>query len=201
MLLPRPLTTIGDAAVHLIRTAMNEHSATASGIFVSGRIFRSSTALGTYDFRNARAQSYLFRVVSVVEAYADAALESKFRSVVPPSSSAAIRLLESHLLRATLSWDARKRSFAEHHALPLGDAKLGFPQWSKLDGMIEVRNSIAHGLGSLTRLQRQNPTRTAARCSQVGVRIHAGEVVVDSVSLQSAAQVAEDFVRWLDAKL
>lgn len=166
-----------------------------------GRIFRSSTALGTYELGNARAQAYFFRIVAILEAYTDAALEAMFRGVVRVSSPAAIRLLESHLLDATQRWEGRKKSFAEHHSMPLGDMTVGFPQWSKLDGMIEVRNSIAHGLGSLTRQQRQNPTRTAGRCSQVGVRIEAGEVLVDRASLDKAAQVADDFVRWLDPKL
>lgn len=200
-LLPKPLTTIGDAAVLLTRTAIYEYQSSPPVLLAFGRIFRSSTALGTYELGNARAQAYLFRIVAIAEAYTDAALEAKFRGVVPASSPAAIRLLETHLLDATQRWEARKKSFAEHHALPLGDMTVGFPGWSKLDGMIEVRNSIAHGLGSLTRQQRQNPMRTAAKCSQIGVRIDAGEVLVDNASLSTAAQVAEDFVRWLDPKL
>lgn len=200
-LLPRPLTTIGDAAILLTRTAMYEYQSSAPVLLAFGRIFRSSTALGTYELGNARAQAYFFRIVTIVEAYTDAALEAMFRGVVPATSPAAIRLLEAHLLDATQRWEARKKSFAEHHALPLGDVAVGFPGWSKLDGMIEVRNSIAHGLGSLTRQQRQSPMRTAARCSQVGVRIDAAEVLVDDVSLGTAARVAEDFVRWLDPNL
>lgn len=200
-LLPKPLTTIGDAAVLLTRTSIYEYQSSPPVLLAFGRIFRSSTALGTYELGNARAQAYLFRIVAIVEAYTDAALEAMFRGVVPASSPAAIRLLETHLLDATRRWEERKKSFAEHHALPLGDMTVGFPGWSKLDGMIEVRNSIAHGLGSLTRQQRQNPMRTAAKCSQIGVRIDAGEVLVDNVSLSTAAQVAEDFVRWLDPKL
>lgn len=200
-LLPKPLTTIGDAAILLIRTALYEYDSSPPLSLASGRIFKSSTALGTYELGNARAQGYYFRIVAIVEAYTDAALEALFRGVVPESSPAAIRLLQSHLLDATQRWEGRKRSFAEHHAMPLGDVKVGFPQWSKLDGMIEVRNSIAHGLGSLTRQQRQNPTRTAARCAQVGVRIEAGEILVDRASLDNAAHIADDFVRWLDPKL
>lgn len=199
--LAKPLTTIGEAAVLLTRTAVYEYDSTAPALLAFGRIYRSSTALGTYEVGNARAQAYFFRIVAIVEAYTDAALEVMFRRVVPASSAAALRLLEAHLLDATQRWEARKKSFAKYHSLPLGDTRVGFPQWSKLDGMIEVRNSVAHGLGSLTRQQRQNPTRTAARCSQVGVRIEAGEVQVDRASLDGAAQVAEAFVRWLDPKL
>ncbi|MBA3652575.1 MAG: hypothetical protein H0W70_00090 [Actinobacteria bacterium] len=201
MLLPKPLTTIGDAAVLLTRTALYEYHSTPALLLTFGRIFRSSTALGTYELGNARAQAYFFRIVAVVDAYTDAALEAMFRGVVPPSSPAAVRLLESHLLDATQRWESRKRSFADHHSLSLGDAANGFPQWSKLDGMIEVRNSIAHGLGSLTRQQRQHATRTAGRCKQVGVRIEAGEVIVDNPSLVTAGDVAEDFIRWLDQKI
>lgn len=200
-LLPKPLTTIGDAAILLTRTAVYEYRSSPPVLMAFGRIFKSSTALGTYELGNARAQGYFFRVVAIVEAYTDAALEAMFRRVVPASSAAATRLLETHLLDAAQRWETRKKSFSEHHSLPLGDAAVGFPGWSKLDGMIEVRNTIAHGLGSLTRQQRQNPLRTAARCAQVGVRIDAGQVIVDNVSLGAAAQVAEDFVRWLDPKL
>jgi hypothetical protein len=200
-LLPRPMTTIGDAAVLLIRTALFEYRSSPPALLVFGRIFRTSTALGTYEVGNARAQAYFLRVVAIVEAYTDAALEAMFSRVVPASSPAAMRLLESHLVDATQRWDSRKRSFADHHSLSLGDAGAGFPQWSKLNGMIEARNSIAHGLGSLSRQQRQNPGRAAARCAQIGVRIEAGELVVNSASLDAAAQVGHDFVRWLDARI
>lgn len=200
-LLPKPLSTIGDAAVLLVRSAIYEHDTSPPALLAFGRIFRTTTALGTYEIGNARAQAYFLRVVSIVEAYTDAALEMMFRRVVPSSSAAAVRLLESHMLEATQRWDARKKSFAEHHALLLSDASSGFPQWSKLDGMIEVRNAVAHGLGSLTRQQRRHATRTAGRCSQVGVRIEAGEVIVDHASLTTAAGVAEAFVTWLDDRI
>lgn len=197
----RPLTTIGDAAVFLTHSALYEHQSAMPVLLGSGRVFRTTTALGTYDVRNARAQAYFFRIVSILEAFTDAALEHMFRNILPTSSEAAIRLLESHLLDATQRWETRKKSFAEHHSLPLSDAAVGFPRWSQLDGMIEVRNSVAHGLGSLTRQQRQNPRRAAARCSQVGVQVWAGELLIDRTSLEKAAEVAEEFIRWLDAKL
>jgi hypothetical protein len=200
-LLPKPLTTIGDAAVLLIHATLNEYNLTSPDLVTFGRIARSSTALGTYEITNARTQAHYFRVVSIVESYTDAALEGMFKCVVPAASSAAIRLLEEHLIGATQRWESRKRSFADHHGIALGDSHSGFPQWAKLSGMIEVRNSIAHGLGSLTRQQRQHARRTASSCRQAGVRIEAGEVVVDLVGLTTAAQVAEDFVRWLDAQL
>lgn len=199
--LPKPLSTIGDAAIVLVKSAVYEYSTSPPALLAFGRIFRTSTALGTYEIGNARAQAYFFRIVSVVEAYTDAALEAMFRRVVPSSSAAAIQLLESHMLAATQRWESRKKSFAEHHSLSLGDATNGFPQWSKLDGMIEVRNSIAHGLGSLTRQQRQHATKTAGRCTQAGVRIEAGEVIVDQASVLRAAGVAEAFVRWLDGRV
>lgn len=197
----RPLTTIGDAAILLTRTALYEHVSTMPALLNSGRILRTTTALGTYDAYNARAQAYFFRIVSVLEAFTDSALEAMFRNVLPTSSQAAIRLLESHLLDATQGWEGRKKSFAEHHSLPLGDPTVGFGRWSQLNGMIEVRNSIAHGLGSLTRQQLQNPGRAAGRCAQVGVQLRAGELVIDRAGLEKAGEVAEDFIRWLDAKL
>lgn len=200
-LFARPLTSLGDAAILLTRSALLDYEATSPRLLGCGRISRSSTALGTLDLGNARAQACMFRIVTIVEAYTDAALELMFRSCVPASSLAALRLLDAHLLDATLTWSARKKSFLDHHALSLGDAKTGFPQWSRLDGMIEVRNAVAHGLGSLTRQQQQNAARSAARCSQIGVRIDAGEVLVTPANLGTAEEVAEDFVRWLDERL
>jgi hypothetical protein len=200
-LFARPLTSLGDAAILLMRSALLDYEATSPRLLGFGRISRSSTALGTLDLGDARAQACMFRIVTIVEAYTDAALELMFRGTVPANSPAALRLLDAHLLDAAQRWDARKKSFLDHHALSLGDAKTGFPQWSKLDGMIEVRNAIAHGLGSLTRQQRKNAARSAGRCSQIGVRIDAGEVIVSPASLRTATDVAENFVRWLDARL
>lgn len=200
-LLPKPLTTIGDAAVLLVRTALYEYSSSPPVLLAFGRIFRSSTALGTYEVGNSRTQAYYFRIVAIVEAYADAALDALFRGVVPASSPTATRLLEEHLLDATQRWESRKESFAAYHGVLFGDAHAGFPQWSKLNGMIEVRNSIAHGLGGLTRQQRRKAQRTESRCAQAGVRVEAGEVVVSHANLMAAAQIAENFILWLDAQL
>ena len=200
-LLPKPLTTIGDAAILLTRTAVYEFSSTPPVLLAFGRIFRSSTALGTYEVGNARTQAYFFRIVAILEAYTDAVLEAMFNNVIPASSPAAIRLLEGHLADATQGWDSRKRSFADHHGLHLGDNVHGFAKWSQILAMIEVRNSIAHGLGSLSRQQRRDPTRAAARCAQIGVRVEASEVIVSYVNLQQAAGLAEDYIKWLDAKI
>jgi hypothetical protein len=198
--IPKVLSPIGEAATAWIRTSREEYVVSPRPV-ATGRVLRSPTALGTYDIANSRAQSYFLRIVSIAEAYTDAALETMFHLVVPSTSVATVRLLELHLLDATQNWDGRKRSFMEHHGLSLGDRKEGFPDWSKFDGMIEVRNAIAHGLGTLTRQQRRNPLRTASRCSQIGVRIEGGEIVVRPENVSAAAAIGEAFVRWLDAKL
>ena len=120
------------------------------------------------------------------------------RQSIPPAAEVANSLLDAHLITASLRWDSRIESFREHLGLSFGDAAKGFPSWARLKGMIEVRNSIAHGLGGLTRIQRKNPIRTAGRCSQACVRIEAGELIVSEASLKAAVVVAEDFVEWLD---
>jgi hypothetical protein len=198
---PVPLTAIGDAALTWMWAAFREYEAATPALASYGRIRRSATALGTYEVRNARAQAYYFRVVAIVEAYADAALEGMFQHTVPAGSRVAEKLLEGHLRDATQRWEARNRSFAAYHDVRLGDPTEGFPRWAELQGMVQVRNSVAHGLGSLTRQQRENPTRVASSCAQAGVVIRSGEVIVTQDNLERAVRTAEDFVRWLDAKV
>ena len=200
-LIARPLTTIGDAAILHIRATMSEYQTTRPPLWTIGRISRSSTALGTCEIMNTRRQAYFLRVVTVLDAYIGAAHDLMLRQSIPPAAEVANSLLNAHLITASLRWESRIESFREHLGLSFGDAAKGFPSWARLKGMIEVRNSIAHGLGGLTRIQRKNPIRTAGRCSQAGVRIEAGELIVSEASLKAAVVVAEDFVEWLDDRL
>ncbi len=191
------LSLLGDGAISLLAGSVADYDAVSRVGPSSGRIFWARNALGAYDFNNARAQNYLFRCVSIIEAYTDAVLEAMFESVLVGSPAAASLLLEQHLQSATQSWGNRKRSFREHHELSLG----AFGQWSKVMALVDVRNAVAHGLGSMTRIQRLNPQGTIERLKLIGVRIEAAELLVDRTNVVIAADVASTYVRWLDAKL
>lgn len=159
-----------------------------------GRILRSTTALGEYDFKSASGQGCFLRMVSIVEVYVDIVCTTLFQESVPTTHDLIRRLVEDAELRASTTWNERKSAFSVYHKILLGE----FRRWSELDAVIEVRNSIAHGLGKLT--PRQRGSNVQSKMSQIGVIVSDGNIAIDEASLRQCRDICIEFVRYLDEK-
>jgi len=187
---PRALT---EAAVHYIHATYVDHRRAAAALPPThGRVLTSTTALGSYDAHAISQQACFFRMISVVEAYADTLSSELFRERAPTTHELVRRLMDAAERRGATTWEERRKTFAKYH----GFRHAQLARWSELDAGIEVRNAIAHGLGRLT--PRQRTASMAGKLGQIGVTLTSGCVVITDASLQRCRDVCVDFIRSLD---
>jgi hypothetical protein len=195
-LLPRPPSLLAEAASLLLRSTLYDHSTTVSRFPAIGRILSSPTALGHSDGEQARRQAAFLRMVSITEAYTDALSEQVLRRSVPTGSRSAELLLEEYLLKSAQTWSARKTAFVVHHQKPLTT----FPEWQYLSSSIDLRNSIAHGLGGLSNRQKQSALSTIRSIRKIGVEYVGGRFEIWSHHVYEIERRSRAYVLWLDAQ-
>jgi|ERR1700761_5879344 len=187
---------VTEAAISYIHTTyLDSAQPIAFNTPTRGRVLRSNTALGVYDSESARQQGCFLRMISIVEAYLDIISESLFHENVPTMHDLVRRLVEDAGLRASSTWNERKAAFSAYHKIQFGE----FSRWSELDAGIEVRNSIAHGLGRLT--HRQRGGNITSKLSQIGIVVQDGSVLISDANLMQCRDVCIDFINYLDGKL
>ncbi|WP_460626704.1 hypothetical protein [Intrasporangium mesophilum] len=133
--------------------------------------------------------------MSIVEAYVDSLSSDLFQTRTVDTDQMIRNLIKAAEEEAENTWDTRKTAFRDYHLVPLGDCS----SWSKIDAAIVVRNAIAHGLGSLTRRQRNRKDRQKVRDAKVGLTddvIH-----VDGTSLSMLLGAADSFIRDVDRRV
>jgi len=101
--------------------------------------------------------------------------------------------------RAEGTWNAHREAWLAWHDLRLVDA----PDYERLDGFVEARNAVMHGLGQLTRLQTQRDggRATAAKLRAVGIILNGKKLVILPTVLDTCAATARGFIEWLDAEI
>jgi hypothetical protein len=75
-----------------------------------------------------------------------------------------------------------------------------FPRHKELQGFIQARKSISHGLGSLTRRQLRNRAETAKELGDAGIDLRGDSVVIDASHVEACAEIVKAFVLWLDTR-
>jgi hypothetical protein len=138
-------------------------------------------------------ESTYLRFVSIAEAFTDVMIELLFGRAVPAPSALVSALIDEKLDRAG-RWDDR-RELLLLHDIRLSD----FVQWQQLDAGIEVRNTIAHGLGALTRRQVRD-AKLPAKLQSIHVRLESRRVILSEGNISELRNVCVDYVRWLDQK-
>jgi len=139
-------------------------------------------------------QATFLRLVSVTEATVDA-LGTELTNRDLRSIDAVIRLLilEKELAAAS-NWPSRRKSFKRHHKVDLQKCA----EHGRLEGAIEVRNAIAHGLGSLTTRQLHS-VETPKALAKVNVTVADGFVDLRAVHVHDCHSYLSAFLRSLDS--
>jgi hypothetical protein len=138
--------------------------------------------------------SSFMRLVTIAEAFTESVNAALFETRRPEASDVFSFLVEDHLL-AILSWPQRQESFRRYHFLSLGEC----PVWSRLDVGIEVRNSLAHGLGALTRRQ-QRDGKVAAKLKSARIAIEEGHLLLGPEHVRDCFDYCLAYVSWLDGQ-
>lgn len=154
----------------------------------------TTTALGPYDFGQVRAQSEYLRLVSIVEAFVDTCCNHLFDLKTQSHDLFVHNLTAAAADQAYQSWDAREKAFATYHNVRLRSCT----RYNEVEAAVQVRNAIAHGLGSLTRRQNKKHMRKMAT---VGITFRDRSLVIDASSLYLCVQSSVAFVTDLDVRI
>ncbi|WP_344064410.1 hypothetical protein [Terrabacter lapilli] len=112
-------------------------------------------------------------------------------AVDPAADPIRTMIWEEVAIDTTRTWEAQKQAFKKWHQIS--------PDWLQLEGLAEVRNAVAHGLGTLTRRQQRSHSSTMTKINRTGISIVNDEVVLEEQDLVSAARACRDLIHELDA--
>ena len=104
-------------------------------------------------------------------------------------------LWDGLLERGIDTWPQRARLWQSHFGVDMS----AFPQADPLDGFVDARNAIAHGLGTLTRKQLRKRSRHVGHLRHAGITLAGDDLVIDESDPKRCADVVKGFVTWLDA--
>jgi hypothetical protein len=156
------------------------------------RLGVAALAMVAHDPRAVSIQAVYARLISIAEAYTDIVIEGLFGREFPNPGPVLGKLIEDALDSSSLRWEDRKGAL-KLHAAPVSD----FQQWSQFDAAIDVRNSIMHGLGSLTRRQRKD-SKIVRKLGTLGISVQGGRLLVRGAHVSRCRELCVEYVRWLD---
>lgn len=186
---------ITEEAQRLIRATAADFSALTPPAPSSRGRHGGSSTFGLYDFDQVRNQSVYLRLVSIVEAYVDTCSSHLFDSRTS-GRDAFVRALVNEVRDASLrGWEERKAAFKTYHGVTLGECS----KWSDIDAAREVRNSIAHGLGTLTPRQQGGAVRR--KMGAVGIAFRGDQILIDRSAIDRCARSSVAFIQDIDRRL
>jgi hypothetical protein len=139
------------------------------------------------------SQDTILRLVAIAEEFSIGRLIDAIE-VTLPSDPIVSALWDAELDRSGDTWPKRTALWKKYKRVNVKE----FPQHTQLQGFIHARNSIAHGLGALTRRQLRNRTSTTQALRAANIRLHGDRLVIDSTHVEVCALVVKEFVGWLD---
>jgi hypothetical protein len=142
-----------------------------------------------------RSYDALTRLVAIAEEFSVSRFIEASEARLPDDPFVEL-LWDAELDRAGDTWPKRTAAWETYHAVKLSS----FPSHNALQGFIEARNAIAHGLGELTRRQLRQRTRTAGRLKNAGIPIQGNALGVSADNVEVCAEVVKSFVVWLDGQ-
>lgn len=189
-----------DGTVRLLMSTLAQHGHQESVLDASvrpkGRLRALPSSSASYQ---ARAQSTLLRLVSIIEAHTAAELIVRMESQVPPPRSVILEKIHTDAEDQVLGAWARTM---DAYAAFFGIKRTGFVEWPKVQALIDARNAVAHGLGALTRRQtRKNLPQLVNALKSIDIPVVGLEVSLSEKALISNAMRGRDFVLWLDMLL
>jgi len=184
---------VTEAAVQLIYANHGEYRRGRSTGRRRGRIVATGTVLGRYDPLTTNRESCYFRIISITEAFTDVLSHTLFEQRLTSQQDLVQRLLEEVERRSAMSWSAREDAFKAFHSVPISQ----LPRYREFRAGVEVRNAIAHGLGSLTLAQRRKP-QLRSQLASIDVRVVDSRIALTEASLHRAVDFSTGLVLDLD---
>ncbi len=184
------LSDRAEAAIGLINLANGHYQRELSHLMNR----RSSPRLGgeVHDARIALQHNTISRLASITEAFCvDRLMELTTMELKPDESSARRAMFDDTLRGATGSWSSIRGAFAEWYGVK--------PDWKPLEGVQEVRNAIAHGLGMLTHRQVSSRNATTERIRRVGIAVDSDDrLIIVEKDVPEISRICRDLVHAVD---
>ena len=130
-------------------------------------------------------------ILGYTEFYVDGIIDSLFERASRQLADGAKFVMSKEAAKSHGTWDARKEALTKVFSIPVGN----FRSWQALDGAIWVRNSIAHGSGGLSRMQKRTEV---AKAEVVGVAVIDGRLHLRDESVEHCVDACCAFVQELD---
>lgn len=190
-------TRLADDSCGLINRALgdfrqwHEIGAAVGGAQRRGRLGRRSGSEAEW-----RIHSMVLLSIAVSEDFAMARLDLAMEAILP-LTVASVEWVWTSYFDTIRDWRRRSRVWQEAK-----DVKFStFPAWPSLEAFVEVRNTLAHRVGALSRRQRTNVearTELERKLSPIGVEMGDGRLWLGSAHAERCAEVAKEFIQWLD---
>ena len=181
-----------DAAALLFHT-LAAHRANIARIAVRHRPPRLPKQ--TFSRDQLQCQATLLRLISITEAFCGDRLVDEVESLIEPNRHTAVGAVwDQAAISATSSWSDQKRALKDWLGVKLTNA-----QWKPVDDLVEARNSIAHGLGTLTRRQLRKKQAVVAALEAAQITLSStNQIELTDAALETAARQCRLLIISLD---
>ncbi|MGO4340380.1 hypothetical protein [Pedococcus sp. 2YAF34] len=141
-------------------------------------------------------ETAVLRLVAVVEAYVDAVSMHRMTKVLDARPTLVALMLRDFELTSSGTWQARHDAYDDYHHFSLRSRN----GWGTVTAGIDVRNCLAHGLGTLTAKQR-GQTKLPSIVKVLDVSIGGNRMHLSATTVPRLAAGCEQFVRHVDQSL
>lgn len=180
-----------EASIRLLRLAQANHRELQNLLGKPSANHRLAQS-GIDQAQVARQGTYL-RLLSITEDFCASFLLETVERAEPVQTSILTQVWERAAMDAIGSWERQKKAYREW--LKISGV------WGDLSGHIEVRNAIAHGLGSLTRRQKKNEAATRSKIDKIGVQLDGDRIALSEENVDDAVEFLSELIRTIDGKV
>lgn len=149
--------------------------------------------------QQVQAQATLVRFLSITESFASGTLIRYTEPLFLPAGHPVIKAVYGDAEeKAIFQWESMKKSYHSWLGVQWDEAL-----WKPVKVLTDVRNAIAHGLGSLTRKQTRRRGGEAIRNSlaAAGVTLDGDKLILDDAFLGRAARTCSAFIEDVDLRV
>lgn len=141
----------------------------------------------------SRVEDALVRLIAIAEEFTHGLLLELTNLKLPDDPRVAV-LWDAHVDRETDTWEQRIATWRLVHSIAIPSS----PRYDLLFAFIQARNAIVHGLGSLTRKQLRDRTKSVARLRAAHISVSGNRLVLTESHVDRCAEAVRTLIRWLD---
>ena len=163
----------------------NTNADRAGGLAGSGAAGGSTRLRASMRGVQWTRETAVVRLVSAVESYTDEVSNLWLTKKSLPMPA-----------KAPATWKDRCKEYVATQSIDLTACSA----WDKVQAGVELRNSVAHGLGALTRVQQSDEDITAMM-AQIDVDVHSGRMHPRPTTVPVLARACRDYILDLETRL